>query len=182
MIATQAARLSQVTDDILLATQLDRDELRVEHRPVDVAALARAAAATLRPQVAAPVSLEVEVAEEVGPAAGDPDRVQQVLVNLLDNAAKYGGGRVVLRVEQPGTFVRISVADSGPGITAADRERIFEKFYRAGDTLTRAQGGSGLGLYISRELARRLGGRLAVESEPGAGAVFTLELPLARDI
>jgi PAS domain S-box-containing protein len=178
MIGTQAARLAQVTDDVLLATQLDRNDLRVEHEPVDVAGVVRASVEAMRAQVTGTAAVELEVGAEVGAASGDADRIQQVLVNLLDNALKYGGdGPVRVRVEGGNGVVRVSVADSGPGIGAAEHERIFEKFYRAGPSLTRAQGGTGLGLYISRELVRRMGGRLAVESAPGAGATFVVELP-----
>jgi signal transduction histidine kinase len=74
--------------------------------------------------------------------------------------------------------VRIEVADAGPGIPAADRERVFEKFYRSGPPTTRAAGGTGLGLYISRELTERMDGRLRVESEVGGGARFVVELPV----
>jgi len=76
--------------------------------------------------------------------------------------------------------VRLVVADSGPGISQAEQARIFEKFYRAGPELTRASGGTGLGLYISRELVQRMGGRLDVRSEPGAGSAFVVELPSAE--
>ena len=180
MIASQAARLSQVTDDVLLASQLDRDELRVEHAPVDVAALVHASVAALRQQLPESASIAVDVAPRLASAEGDADRVQQVLVNLLDNAVKYGGGRVHVRVDADDSSVCVVVADEGAGVAPADRERIFEKFYRAGDALTRAQGGSGLGLYISRELALRMGGALDVRSEPGSGSEFTLRLPRLR--
>jgi signal transduction histidine kinase len=98
---------------------------------------------------------------------------------LLDNAAKYAGGPITVRVEDADGFVRLSVTDSGPGLTLAEQERIFEKFYRAGPQLTRPSGGTGLGLYISRELVRRMGGRLAVRSQPAEGATFVVELPRA---
>jgi PAS domain S-box-containing protein len=177
MIATQAARLSHVTEEVLLATRLDRGDLRVDREPVDVEELVRASVDAVRPALDASMALDVEVADEVGTAAGDPDRIQQVLVNLLDNAVKYGRSPVVVRVEPFDGTVRISVADSGPGITPADQQRIFEKFYRGDPQLARAPGGTGLGLYISRELVRRMGGRLEVRSEPGAGATFVVELP-----
>ena len=124
----------------------------------------------------------LELATEAqGAATGDGDRLQQVLVNLLDNAVKYShtGGRVVLRVEDGEPTVRLSVADEGVGIPAAEQQRVFEKFYRLDNQLTRAGGGTGLGLYITRELVRRMGGTIAVRSEPGAGSTFTVELPRA---
>ena len=112
-------------------------------------------------------------------AAGDADRIQQVLVNLVDNAIKYGGGSpVTVSVDRVDGVVRLSVRDGGPGLSSAEQARIFDKFYRAGPQLTRA-GGTGLGLYISRELVRRMGGRLVVHSEVGDGSTFVLELPRA---
>jgi signal transduction histidine kinase len=180
MVATQAARLGQITEAVLLATQLDRGTLPVEPEPVDVGELTRATVDAMRSQLPASAEVDVEVAPQVATATGAPDRIQQVLVNLLDNAVKYGGeGRVSIRVEPANGAVRILVADSGPGIPFAEQQRIFEKFYRAGPELTRTTGGTGLGLYISRELVQRMGGSLDVRSEPGAGATFVVELPRA---
>jgi two-component system phosphate regulon sensor histidine kinase PhoR len=178
MIATQATRLSHITEELLLATQLDRGELPVEREAVDLAELVRASVDAMRPALGA-IPLEVAVAPEAGTAAGDADRIQQVLVNLLDNAVKYGDGPLSVRVEPFDGSVRISVADSGPGIAPAEQQRIFEKFYRGDPQLSRSPGGTGLGLYISRELVQRMGGRLEVRSEPGAGATFVVELPRA---
>jgi signal transduction histidine kinase len=180
MVATQSARLGQITEAVLLATQLDRGTLSVESEPVDLGELTRATVEAMRSQLPPSTELDVDVAPEVGTATGAPDRIQQVLVNLLDNAVKYGGdGRVRVRVEPANGVVRILVADSGPGIPFAEQHRIFEKFYRSGPELTRATGGTGLGLYISRELVQRMGGRLDVRSAPGAGATFVVELPRA---
>jgi PAS domain S-box-containing protein len=177
MIASQATRLSQITEEVLLTSSLDRGELQVEHRAVDVREVVRAAVEAIAvPFPDAPVT--VEIPDEIGAASGDPDRIQQVLVNLLDNAFKYGGGGPVdVRAETANRAVRVLVADAGPGIKPADRERIFEKFFRADPQMTYAPSGTGLGLYISRELARRMGGSLVVNSTPGAGATFVLELP-----
>ena len=180
MVASQSARLGQITEAVLLATQLDRGTLSVEREPVDLGELTRATVEAMKPQLPPSTEFDVDVAPEVGTATGAPDRIQQVLVNLLDNAVKYGGeGRVRVRVEPANGVVRILVADSGPGIPFAEQKRIFEKFYRSGPELTRAQGGTGLGLYISRELVNRMGGRLDVRSKPGAGATFVVELPRA---
>jgi two-component system, OmpR family, phosphate regulon sensor histidine kinase PhoR len=177
MIATEAARLSQITEEVLLTSQLDRGDLTLERTPVDVAEVVRSAVHTMQSQLPESMTIEVEVDDRIGVASGDSDRVQQVLVNLLDNAAKYGTAPVKVSAESTNGLVRIAVSDAGPGIGAADRERIFEKFYRADPQLTRGARGTGLGLYISRELARRMGGRLALTSEPGEGATFVVELP-----
>jgi two-component system phosphate regulon sensor histidine kinase PhoR len=180
MIATQAARLSQITEEVLLTNQLDRGELSVERQPVDVADVVRRTIEAMESQLSESVVLDVEIPSEAAAATGDADRIQQVMVNLLDNAIKYGGPPVRVSVESANGDVRISVSDSGPGIMQGDRERIFEKFYRADPQHTRAPGGTGLGLYISRELVRRMGGRLGVTSEPGNGATFVVELPRAQ--
>ena len=180
MIATQAARLGQITEAVLLATQLDRGTLSVEPEPVDVGELTRSTVEAMRPQFPEAAEVDVQVVPGVGTASAARDRIQQVVVNLVDNAVKYGGeGPVSVRVEPANGAVRILVADSGPGIPYAEQQRIFEKFYRSGPALTRASGGTGLGLYISRELVQRMGGRLDVRSEPGSGATFVVELPRA---
>jgi signal transduction histidine kinase len=179
VIATQATRLTQITEEVLLTSRLDRGELRVERGPVDVVDLVGVTVDAMRAQLADAATIAVEVRGAVGAASGDADRLQQVLVNLLDNALKYAGGPVTVRVENANGSVRVSVADSGPGIPPGDRQRIFEKFFRGDPHHTHAPGGTGLGLYISRELARRMNGRLYVNPEPGPGATFVLELPRA---
>ena len=181
MVAEQAARLSQITEAVLLATQLDRDTLSVETEPVDLGELARSTVETMKSHLPPTTDVDVDVAPDVGAATGARDRIQQVLVNLVDNAVKYGGDTPVhVRVEPANGIVRVVVADSGPGIPHAEQTRIFEKFYRAGPELTRPSGGTGLGLYISRELVQRMGGRLDVHSEPGEGSAFVVELPSAE--
>ena len=106
------------------------------------------------------------------PVAGDPDKVGRVLINLVDNAVKYSpdGGRVTVRVERAGSHVRFAVADEGLGIPPAEQRRVFEKFYRLDPNMTRGVGGTGLGLYICRELVRRMDGRIWVESPASAAA------------
>jgi PAS domain S-box-containing protein len=176
MITTQAARLSRTVEEVLLASSLDRGELQVEQETVDVQEVVRGAVASMGASLP-PVAVE---AEAVGSVRGDADRIRQALANLLDNAAKYGGGEpVTVRVASGNGSVRIAVSDAGPGIRPGEEERIFEKFYRADPQQTATPGGTGLGLYIARELARRMGGSLGVTSVPGAGATFVLELPRA---
>jgi signal transduction histidine kinase len=175
MIASQATRLSQITEEVLLTTRIDRDEVRVAREPVDVAELVRTTVQAFAPE--RPVDVAVE--PDVPAASGDRDRIQQVLVNLLDNALKYGEPPVHVHVTAANGAVRIAVADQGPGVPRADQERIFEKFFRGDPHLSRSPGGTGLGLYISRELTHRMGGSLDVRSEPGSGATFVVELPPA---
>jgi signal transduction histidine kinase len=112
------------------------------------------------------------------PVACDPDAVRVVLENLLDNARKYGGGRVELIEGADGTSWRVEVRDRGQGFEARDAERLFEPFERGGGK--GVAHGSGLGLYISRRLARQMRGELSARSDgPGQGSVFVLELPVA---
>jgi signal transduction histidine kinase len=110
----------------------------------------------------------------------DDNKLRQVLVNLLDNAIKYSpdGGKVEIRIEQDDLRCGIVVSDEGLGIPISEREKIFEKFYRLDPQQTKGVGGSGLGLYICRELVERMDGQLSVESEPGVGSRFTVSLPV----
>jgi signal transduction histidine kinase len=181
MIASQAQRLSNVTDEILLATSLDRDDVRLETGRVDVAAVVRETIGALASNLPERVEVELVLAD-VGAAIGDRDRIQQVLVNLIDNAVKYspdGGAIRVSTARVDSSRVRIAVADEGIGIAPAEQERVFEKFYRVDPSLTRGPSGTGLGLYICRGLVERMGGHLAVSSEAGSGSTFTLDLAAA---
>ena len=127
------------------------------------------------------VALESRLPEGLTPVRADRDRLVQVLVNLLSNAAKFappGHGRVEVALLATADALRVTVTDNGPGVPAADRDVIFEKFRQAGDTMTDRPQGTGLGLPISRQIIEHFGGRLWVESTPGIGATFVFELPL----
>ena len=130
----------------------------------------------MQPQISVAVTLD---ALDEAFATGDRDRIEQILINLLDNAAKYSpsGGRIIVTVSETVARVRLAVTDQGVGIAPAEQRAIFEKFYRVDPHLTQTPGGTGLGLYICRELAERMEGKIAVESEPGRGSTFVLELP-----
>jgi two-component system phosphate regulon sensor histidine kinase PhoR len=180
MIARQATRLARITGEVLLTRNLDRGEVHFEHDVVDVAEVVAASVEAIGAQYVEPVALEVALPADAPAAYGDAGRIQQVLVNLLDNALKYGGGTpVAVRLAGDESRVTISVADAGPGVLPTDVDRIFEKFVRADPQLRNAPGGTGLGLYIARELAQRMGGSLDVRSAPGRGATFVLQLPRA---
>jgi PAS domain S-box-containing protein len=180
MIGSEASRLSQITEDVLLASRLDRDDVPLGRDRMDVAEVVHAAVEATKPRLPAEISVTA-VAPNGNAALGDRDRVEQVLLNLIDNAVKYSpaGGAVVVSAQRAGDVVRIAVADEGIGIPTSEQSAIFEKFYRSDPELRQAPSGTGLGLYISRELVRRMGGKIGVESRPGAGSTFFVELPAA---
>jgi PAS domain S-box-containing protein len=178
MIESESLRLSHIVDQILLAGQLDADavELRLtECNPAELAAGVIESASVHLPDG---ISLNL-VSDGSSPIMCDDNKLRQVLVNLLDNAIKYSpdGGKVEIRIEQDDASCEIVVSDEGLGIPISEREKIFEKFYRLDPQQTKGVGGSGLGLYICRELVERMDGQLSVESEPGVGSRFTVSLP-----
>jgi PAS domain S-box-containing protein len=179
MLATEAKRLADITEEVLLTSQLDRGDLRVDQQPIDVDNVVRTTIAIMESQLQA-VRVDLDIPRAMPVAAGDADRLRQVLVNLVDNAVKYSeADRVTVRVETDDGQIFIAVGDEGRGIPLADQQRIFEKFYRADPQLRHAPSGTGLGLYIARELTERMGGTLTLTSEPGQGSTFTVALPRA---
>jgi two-component system, OmpR family, phosphate regulon sensor histidine kinase PhoR len=179
LIEHEAQRLTEVVDQILVSSQLDRGEFSLSEGLCDLPQLCRdviAAASTRRPESGI---ISLLVPNDIEPVSCDPARLRQVLVNLVENALKYSPPRtpVAIHVDDAPDRVRIAVNDEGPGIPAADQQRIFEKFYRLDPEMSRGVGGSGLGLYISRQLVERMGGSLTVDSIVGRGSTFTIELP-----
>jgi signal transduction histidine kinase len=182
IVYRESARLARLVDQVLWASRLEAGRADVTVQRLDGVRLAQDVVAAARAHV--PDGLVLEVVHEPGvPAvAGDLDKVKQVLVNLVENAVKYSpeGGRVEVRVEGVVTAVRFTVADEGLGIPLAEQARIFDKFHRLDPGMTRGVGGTGLGLYISRELVVRMGGRIWVTSAVGRGSSFSFELPRAE--
>jgi PAS domain S-box-containing protein len=180
VISNEADRLARTVNDILYASRIDTDTLKVAIESCNAVALARDVVDAQRAHL--PPGIEVHLVSEqpLPQVAADPDKVRQVLVNLVENAVKYSpdGGRVEVRLAAVGAHVRFAVADEGLGIPYAEQRRIFEKFYRLDPNMTRGIGGTGLGLYICREIIRRMNGRIYVESEPGRGSTFTFDLPI----
>jgi len=180
IINEESKRLGRVTRDILLLSQIDAGELQPEMVSLDVVELLRKAHSLYGP-VAEEGGVEIRFDAPAPPVTlnTDPDRVERILTNLLDNALKYTGrgGAVTLSVETEPGAVRISVADTGPGIEPEVLPRIFDRFYRANGEGAAARSGAGLGLAICKELVETLGGGIEVESRPGAGTTFTVTLP-----
>ncbi len=181
----------EITEELLDLNRLESGGLRIEREPCDLTALVRdavqhhAAAAS-----AAGLSIHFVESGNKPPSTTytDPNRARQVLQNLLSNAVKYTRppGEVTVRVDfhtgspdSPGAWARVSVRDTGVGIAQEDHDRIFNEFHRVPGS---AASGHGLGLAISRRLARLLGGDITVESTPGEGSTFTLSLPLRQHV
>ena len=182
IIHEESSRLADIVNDLLLASQLDAGSLGVNIERCDAAELARGVVEAARTHLPEQVTVELEEpAGPLAPVAADEGQLRQVLANLVDNAVKYSpeGGDVRIRLEPVTGFLRFVVADRGLGIPASERRRIFEKFYRVDPDMTGGIGGTGLGLYICRELVRRVDGRLWVEPNDGRGSVFYVEIPFA---
>jgi len=184
MIAVQSRRLADLVEEILVAGQLDSGSLSVVTEPFDPEELVWAVAVAARLRVGDDTTIDVAVPALVPKVAGDAQRTRQVLTNLVDNAIKYSphGGRIELGFEADGLLARFTVRDEGLGIPLGEQERVFEKFYRLDPDHQRGIGGSGLGLYICRELVRSMNGRIWLDSDPGKGATFTFELPVAQRV
>lgn len=174
-IRDDADRVTRLITELLYVSRLETGQLVLQCRPVDIEQLARAVIEKLSftcPELDCTVALPGDFPE----VPADPDKVEQVLTNLVENAAKYGS---VHGMRVSGTVldgaVAVEVTDTGAGIPAADLPRVFDKFFR-GDTATPT--GIGLGLWISRGLVEAHGGRLTADSEAGRGSVFRFTLPV----
>jgi len=174
-----AIRLSRIIADLLDLSRLEAGP-EVELEPLPVAEVARAAIASIESQAAGKLTLAVEIDDAVRVQA-DRDFLDQVLVNLLDNAVKYtpAGGHVWVRARPAGKRLRIEVADDGPGIAPHQRQRIFERFYRIDPGRSRELGGTGLGLSIVKHLVEGMGGQVGVEGNTPSGSVFWVDLAAA---
>ena len=180
VISDQSERLAHLVNNILLTSQVDVDRLVLASEQVDVSDVARRVIEAARTHAPDEVSIELVAPPELAPVSTDRDKLRQVLANLVGNAVKYSQGtnRVEVRLEPRRDHIRIGVRDEGVGIPSDEQERIFEKFHRV-PSVTGAVSGTGLGLYICRELVRRMGGRIWIESSEGIGSTFFVELPVA---
>lgn len=179
MIESETERLSAIVNQILLAGQLESGRVSLVEGECDLGELVEGVVSAAR--ISAPDSVAFEL-EPDGDGVGlhcDEDKLRQVLVNLVENAVKYSpdGGTVTVAFGAQNGRARIEVRDSGLGIPEPDHARVFEKFTRLDPGLSRGVGGTGLGLYIARELVERMGGEIAVDSAPGSGSTFVVELP-----
>jgi signal transduction histidine kinase len=175
----QVRRIARLVNDLLDTTRVDSAQLALRLAPVDLVALVQTTVDTFLRAHAGPVVCQLPPAPLV--RLCDGERLADALTNLLDNAAKYAAGPspIEVRLSQAGARVRIAVADHGPGIDAADQARLFQRYYRT-QVARDAAPGLGLGLYLCRVIAELHGGTIGVESSPGHGATFWLELELGQ--
>ena len=179
VIADESDRLARIVDQVLAASQLDSGSFAFAVEHCDPGSLALQVVEAARVHAPSDVVISIAPGNELPAVACDPEMLRQVLANLVENAVKFspGGGEVSVSLERHEGRVLFSVRDEGLGIPPREQERIFEKFFRLDPNLTRGVGGTGLGLYICRELVRRMGGRIWVASSEGEGSTFFFELP-----
>jgi signal transduction histidine kinase len=178
---SETDRLIRLVNDLLLLSRADSEALNLRREPRNLTGLIRVAVDQLAHQARArELVVNVETSPDAPLAWVDPDRIEQVLVNLLDNAIKYSrpGGSVTIKVSAgQGQSPLVQVRDEGIGIPAEELPRVGQRFYRADRARSRAEGGSGLGLAIARALVAAHGGRLWLESREGQGTVVSFTLP-----
>lgn len=180
-IGAASRHMLGLVDDLGDLQAIESRGFAVDSDTIDLSELVRRAASILSVRASdRSVKIDVSDADAALMARGDYRRTLQILVNLIGNAVRYapGGTAIWVRMEEAGDLVAVIVADQGHGIAMSDQDRIFEKFERVNPG---EPGTSGLGLYISRALARAMGGDITVDSAPGQGARFALTLPVERD-
>jgi len=181
LLRNECSRLGRITEDLTKVSQAEERQLDLRIQQVAAATLLEAAAGAAAPAFAAKgVELQISPGGDGLRVSVDPDRLGEVLANLLGNALRHtpAGGTVTLAVERADDDVMLTVTDSGEGLAPDDLERVFERFYRADRSRSRDQGGSGIGLAIARALVEAHGGQLWAESPgKGKGARFVCRLP-----
>jgi PAS domain S-box-containing protein len=183
-IASESARLTEIVDQLLNVARLDAGDLHVELDRIDVASVVSEVLGTVEESGSGNGHrFEIDLPDEPLAAQADPEKVRQVFNILVENALRYSpeGGTVTVGARRNADRVEVRVIDEGMGIPAAEREWIFRKFYRAETAARDGAAGTGLGLFIAKELVNAMGGRIWVDSAEGEGSSFAFELPAARE-
>jgi len=171
----QVRRISRLVVDLMDLTRADLGQLAVERAPADLRAVVSGAVETFRRGHIGEVKLTLP--DRTLPLTFDAPRIEQVICNLLENAARYSpaGAAIAIELSRTAAFARVAVRDRGPGVAPHEQARIFERFVRG--AAAQGTGGLGIGLYLCRMIVERHGGTIGVDSTPGAGACFWFELP-----
>src|SRR6185295_14489005 len=183
-LVQECRRLSVLVENVLDFSRIDQNRKVYEFEPVDLGLVIESALKTMSPVAAErQVRLEFSTLEKCEQVRADGLALQQAIVNLLDNAIKHSpaGEKVMISLEEKQSAFEILVRDRGPGVPEAERERIFERFYRLGSELRRETPGVGIGLSIVKHIVEAHQGTVRVEAEIGKGSRFTIELPLTAE-
>ena len=183
MMERNAQSLIELVNDLLDASKLESGTLRLEIASIELRSLINELRETMEPLAREKgLTMEEEIPEDVPLVEADRPKVRRILVNLVSNAVKFTsrGGRVAIRAARENDMLRISVSDTGVGIAPDDVARLFDKYEQARSRATRGEKGTGLGLYITKQLVELHGGEIKVESEIGRGSTFSFTLPIAH--
>jgi signal transduction histidine kinase len=179
-VQKNALRLKALVDDLLDVSRIEAGDLELNLRDLDVLREIEDTVQSMQDQISDKnIALVLEIPANVGEIKADRLRFAQVMTNLLSNACKYSpsGSRVTIAACRHGQHIRIDISDTGIGISPADQARLFTKFFRADNTPTREQSGTGLGLYIARHLIEAHQGTIWTESAAGEGTTFHVAWP-----
>ncbi len=182
IVHSNADRLVALVNDLLDLSRIESGRIQIKAEPVDLQEVVRAVVQTMQQKLAEKQqSLAASVAPDAAGVIGDRDKLVQVLTNYVSNAHKYtqAGGAIQVNVSKRGDFAHVAVADNGYGIAPADQDRLFTRFYRVDNSMTREVGGTGLGLAIVKQMIELQGGEVGVESALGRGSTFWFTMPVA---
>jgi signal transduction histidine kinase len=185
IVKRNADRLLELINDLLDIARLEAGKLELKRLPLDLEGLIQEVSGALRPQIEGKGQhLRLDLAASLPVVTGDPERLTQILLNLVSNAHKYTqqGGSITVATRAERAGVCIAVQDTGIGLSSEEQQQLFTKFFRAPHPLVREAGGSGLGLAIARALVELHGGTITVVSAPGQGSTFNVTLPEAHDL
>lgn len=184
IIKHQADRLTRLVENLLLVSKLGAQRTQFAFRPINIKRTVERIIQSVEGKLAEPRQFVVQIPEDVPDIWADPDKLEQVMLNLIDNAAKYSYPNTEVRVtakalDESGDRVQVDIKDQGVGIPAEHLPNIFNKFSRIDNPLTREVEGTGLGLYITKSLTKAMGGDISVASEHNVGTTFSVVLPAA---
>jgi PAS domain S-box-containing protein len=181
VIKLNTDRLTSLVNDLLDISRIETGKIELAPESLDMVSVIEQVVLTIRPKAEEKgLRMHAVVPQDLPRVFGDPDRVVQILTNLVGNAYKYTptGGIVSVHAYVRDEMVHVAVADTGIGVSIEDRDKIFDRFFRVDDPMVHAESGTGLGLSITTSLVQMHGGEIMVESEPGEGSIFTFTLPI----
>ena len=184
IVSNNTDRLIVMVNDLLDISRIESGRIQLNLRTLRLQDIIYAVTVSLKKQIAEKgVALNLDITSEPIMVVADANYTNQVITNLLSNAYKYSqqGATISVRAGIVDGKARVDVQDTGIGLSPGDKEKIFEKFYRADNSITRRVGGSGLGLSVSKSLVEMQGGSIWVESDLGKGSIFSFTVPLAED-